>query len=104
MSCPKENKPDHSHRDNHEGQTPDQNITDGRAALGSASLDRGFYNRRRLWLSARALVVNSGPEGLWLSATCAVCKRRATVSLNEHVDKEIVPTEPIAAILWQGSG
>jgi hypothetical protein len=42
--------------------------------------------------------VNSGPEGLWLSATCAVCKRRATVSFNEHVDKEIVPTEPIAAI------
>ena len=48
MSCPKENKPDHSHRDNHEGQTPDQNITHGRAALGSASLDRGFYNRLTL--------------------------------------------------------
>ena len=44
-------------------------------------------------VSASALVLNSGPEGLWLSATCAVCKRRATTSLNEHVDKEIVPTE-----------
>ena len=44
--------------------------------------------------------MNSGPEGLWLSATCAVCKRRATVSLNEHVDKEIVPSEPIASTGW----
>src|ERR1700722_11919248 len=30
------------------GQTQDQNITHGRAALGSASLDRGFYNRLTL--------------------------------------------------------
>jgi len=35
---------------------------------------------RRLWLSARALVLNSGSEHLWLSATCAVFQRRAAVS------------------------
>jgi len=46
------------------------------AARGSAgglnASARNLDEGRHLWLSARALILNSGPEDLWLSATGAV--------------------------------
>jgi hypothetical protein len=47
---------------------------EGSIFIDKCSLARGVGRSRdrRHWLSARALVLNSGSEDLWLSATCAV--------------------------------
>src|SRR5947199_7114067 len=53
----------------------------------------GYLKRsHRLWLSARALVVNnSGSEDLWLSATGAVVNGGRWLRCNERCSGKIVP-------------